>query len=324
VPSVFAQSGGFVYSQFLDDSVAVSDSSVIQLLGDFVLSSEVFFEVGGTYAQWTYTAGSATSSPSFTIASSSQLSCVGQVSCPGGFIGEFNSSVSVPSGSGTSVLSGVAATSFTLTPGQWYIFILPDSMSGSGASVRASAYSRLFGFITAGDSIGVSIDPTLYVGAVASTTAQEYCETSFATSSSTGWLDELGASFAKGLCVVGVSLFMPSSASLTSFSNTLDSFENRAPFAYAFDVRDIYQNYVATTSQSFPSLSLDLSSASSSATTAFLGGSSIELLSSEKIEQFAGSSVLGLFRSLIGVALWLLSLSFIYRQVSSVWSVKVS
>jgi len=122
-----------------------------------------------------------------------------------------------------------------------------------------------------------------------------------------------------GLCRVVGFLLIPSDASLSAFTNIATVAETKAPISWAFEVRGVYESFVATTTESFPALSLNLGTTSN-----FLGGGPIELLSEEKVEEFAGSTALSLFRALLATVFWLSALAFVYRQISGIWHKQVT
>lgn len=182
----------------------------------------------------------------------------------------------------------------------------------------------LYGYITAGGfAPSLPILPGLlgYTDVGISTTSQQvYCNQNFSTS--TGLLDSVGQSISLGLCNVSVFLFIPSQSAVSTFMTGVSQLENKAPFAWAFEVRDIYNNYVATTSTStFPILSIDVGTSSLASV---LGTSQLTLLSQNTVNTYLPNGVLVALRLLISGALWLGALSFVFGQINNVWHKNVS
>jgi len=124
-----------------------------------------------------------------------------------------------------------------------------------------------------------------------------------------------------GLCRAVAFLVIPSDASMAQFSAIGTLAQTKAPISWAVEVREVYSSYTATSSEAFPSLALDLST---STVGNFLGDEPIELFSKEKMELYLSPSLLALFRALVATTFWLLALSFIYRQISSIWHKQVT
>jgi hypothetical protein len=225
------------------------------------------------------------------------------------------SSVSVPSGEADHFLESHYQTSEPeMGPG---VHELKACYTVSQVYLRSNLSEQfLYGYITNDSVESVPIAPGISgftdVG-IATTSQQVWCASNFA--STTGILDGIGHSISLGLCNVGVFLFVPSTASVNSFFVRLSEIQTKHPFAWAFDVRDTYSAYVATSSDALPSFSLDLGTS----TAAILGSSEIELFGKDEVDMFLPASILTALKLLVSSLIWLTVIAFIYRQISGVW-----
>jgi len=162
-----------------------------------------------------------------------------------------------------------------------------------------------------------SLSASELLSGVSTSTVAATCDGGVATSS--GLLDSIGSSIANGMCRVGVFLFVPSPGAISQWQAIGSQVVTKAPISYAVEVRDAYEAFVATSSETFPALSLNLGT-----TSGFLGGGNIELLSEDKVEQFAGSTALSLLRGLLASVFWLMAIAFVYRQISGLWHKQVT
>jgi len=203
-------------------------------------------------------------------------------------------------------------------PGVVYYLMVDQSQANGDINIRTNfSESFAYGYFSDSGGTSVPIAPGLSgftdVG-IATTSQQVYCNQNFSTS--TGLLDSLGQSIALGFCNVSVFLFVPSPQSIDGFFSKLSSFENRAPVSWIYDVREIYTGYVATTTDNFPALTIDVGTSSLASV---LGSSDLELLSKDTIDHFLPSGVLSALKVLISIVIWLGAIGFVYRQVSGIW-----
>jgi len=304
------------FSTFQGGQIQADAQTVI---GNFAVSQNYVISTGGISAIF-FNASSTpitfTGSPQIVVATTTPTSnahaigvfttCNGQTIQPGATL------------ACTGVINGANGNTHWL-PGFTYYVMNDDAQTSDPGLVYIgdNTQTLFYGFINSGDGTDPGWIPGLSQVGVASSTLRQFCNDSFATT--TGFWDSLTSGFSNALCNVTTFLFVPSQNSLNNLQTQLESLSAKAPISWAVEVRDVYAGYIATSTDEFPALSLELGTS-----TGGILPSSIELLSEDKVEQFAGSTALTLFKALLATVFWLGALSFIYRQISSVWHKQVT
>lgn len=179
----------------------------------------------------------------------------------------------------------------------------------SGGAVATTTNSIYYQLIYGAPVQYYTPDPT-YSG-FATTTVAELCDSNFPAGGS--WTDSVGVALTNGLCRVGSFLLVPSQNSLTQFGALRSQLVTKVPFSYIYEVADIVGG-VSTTSNTFPSLTLDLEVF---ATSSVVGTwpSSVDVLSTSTIGTYLTDSVREPLRALIGYALWLAFAAHVFFTV---------
>jgi len=320
-----------VYSQPVDYSSSVSASGVWQLVGDFVLSTSVTFSSSTAYygqAMFsTRNSGTATN-PTIYIATSSQISCVGQSSCPGGFVGSLTATgVSLTAGTGFTQLPLIINAPLTLSAGQYYFVMSSIIDNPTGMEIATDPYARFFGFLNS-ELYGFTFDAGsvgLSDFGISTSSQQEYCAQNLATS--TGLLDSIGASFAQGICNVGVFLFIPNTSVVSQWATLASTTEGKIPFSYYFSIRDIINGSAASTTSNFTGFSIDFTGTGVGSTSplglvAIFGGTK-DLLSTTTIMQYVNTPIYNLLYALVVAAIWIGVLMHLYHRIRPSHATKV-
>jgi len=306
----FSVSATTVYQQFSDSSGTVELGINGTILGSFTVSSETVTvpaeiqfvarnDNGGglcTGNLFNFFIGTSTTDQMFSVPS-------GVVPCNG----EENFLIST---------STVALYSANYLPGETYYIYTTTNVTDIFITTNLSE-DFYYGYLTAdGFATSIPILPGLpgYTDFGISTTSQQaYCNANFGTS--TGLLDSLGQSISLGFCNVGVFLFVPNPSALTNFNeNWTNLTTQRFPFSWITHTRDILENYVATTTENFPTVTLDFGT-----TTEFLGFQDLEVISTTTISHYLNESTRTAIKTLLGVLFYLAAIGFIYRDLQSIW-----
>jgi len=230
-------------------------------------------------------------------------------------------SLSVPSSDADQFLE-VTAHSGTepLLAGETYVVHGCDV--GSEVTKTRSNLSEDFwyGYITDDGVESVPVAPGIPgftdVG-IATTSQQTYCSTNFSTS--TGLLDSIGQSISLGFCNVGVFLFVPSLSAVATFQNNWDTLTTtKFPFSWVVDARETIDQFAATSSQGWFAVSIPTGS-----TTAALGFTSIEVISTSTLSYYLPDSVRDTIKVLIGAVFYLLAIGYVYRDLQGIWHKQV-
>jgi len=165
-------------------------------------------------------------------------------------------------------------------------------------------------FAITGD--GFQITPTASSSGVFLSGAQDFCNTAFA--STTG----IGATIGNGFCVAFGYLFIPTPLSLQQFQDFALSLQNKIPFAYYYDVENIFTGSNASGTQNMVSYSANLSAldfASSTGLGPILPTTPFSFLSSSTIGAYLPAGMHDLLYNLMIAGIWVEVLFLLYRKV---------
>lgn len=147
----------------------------------------------------------------------------------------------------------------------------------------------------------------------ATSTAATFCDNSFSTT--TGFIDSVGASIANGLCRVAVFLIVPPQNAIDDFNDRRDELINNSfPFSWFTDVNDILSEYTASSSVNFPSLTIAFGSSTES-----LGLGNVEVISTSTLSTYMPESVRQSILVLLASGFYLLAISYIYTDLRNIW-----
>lgn len=150
----------------------------------------------------------------------------------------------------------------------------------------------------------------------ATSTVAETCDDSFSTT--TGFLDSVGASISNGFCRVGAFLFVPNANIITQYANLPASLNTKIPFSYYYDFKAILDGSSASSSSNFTPLAINLGATgvgSSSAYAPVLSGlGNFGFLSTTTIMTYISQSTYDLLFLLMRSAIWIAVLFHIYRR----------
>jgi len=141
---------------------------------------------------------------------------------------------------------------------------------------------------------------TIYVPGLSTSTVEVYCA---------------GNVVETGICNVFTFLFVPSDASLSSFlENKNVLIETRFPFSWLTDMREIFNEITATTTDNFINLSLDFGT-----TTEVLGFTDLDVISTSTISRYLSEETRTAIKTLLATVFYLLAAGFLYRNVQGFW-----
>jgi len=106
--------------------------------------------------------------------------------------------------------------------------------------------------------------------------------------------------------------FIPKDTTLAGYAAL--SLEDKFPFAYWYDLKETFEAQNASSTNAFPSLTLQLFPTSSVANWSLTAS-----FSSSTISSYLGSTMISLFRTLMQAALWMGFVYFIYRKLKAVF-----
>lgn len=325
-----------VYQQFNDNSGVLNIDDEYVVIGSFIPSQNIttvpaelqiiFENKTGICSNTLFAVFVATSSDNGVLAESQKYVDFRPVLSPSGGCVPDDNNVYFTVGTTTSA-SSFAIRQTYLASTTYYIWVA-NFAGGDGIDVYTNLSEDFYyGYLTAGGfSLSLPILPGLsgYTDVGISTTSQQvYCNSNFGTT--TGLLDSLGQSIALGACNVSVFLFIPSQTAVNNFFNIEDSLSVRFPFAWYYDIKNVFLGLTASTSANYPTYAYDLSAAASTTPLAQnIIGSSLSLASPTSIQSFAGDSVWTTLRTLMSYMLWIAFAYFVYRKIQGIWHVNVT
>lgn len=201
----------------------------------------------------------------------------------------------------------------------YYVYTQMNSAFYPDVRLTANLSGDFFyGYITAG-----TLNPTLpilpglvgYTDVGISTTSQQvYCNANFATS--TGLLDNIGASFARGICNVTVFLFVPSNNAVAQWQGLASTSSNKIPFSYFTELRGLFNQLTATSSETVPTYAANLAATGVGSTTA-IGNilPSLTWLSVSAIQTYLPAGIHDALFFLARCAIWFSVAMLFYRRV---------
>jgi len=301
------------YSDFQGSYINVSGSAVV---GNFAVSVNKPIDTGAIIVTF-YNASTSPitffGSPQFRIGTSSPVTssiavavlttCNGQAIAP-------NSALTC---SGT--VSGSNGNT-QYAPGNTYWVEVDDPQtSDPGLKLISDGTRTLFyGSITDGQGSEVPWIPGISQIGAATSTVATFCNQNFATTTG-GFLAGIGQDISLGLCKVTAFLFIPNQNAVQSFYNNMDNLKTRFPFAWVVDAREIYNTYVATTTDNFFDITINLATSGP-----MLGlPPEVPLLNKTIITSFMSDNMRNAFKTLLATVFYLLAAAFIYRDIQRVW-----
>jgi len=319
-----------VYQQFLDSSgdiyAELSNSPV--LLGSFEVSQQTDIVDSEIQLVWTRVSGC----PSFfgnagmiidvsTSSNPAEVTNTAVIEYAGRSIDGSpllcNGSSEFVVGTTTTVVQGYYTD---YIPGTTYYVWNRNSNNEAGNFASNLSGDFFYGYITAGGfSPSIPILPGLpgYTDVGISTTSQQvYCNQNFSTT--TGLLDSVGQSISLGICNVSVFLFVPSNAALLNYSNLASTTQEKIPFSYYYDFKDILDGSSASSSTNFTALAVNLGSTGVGSTSPYgavlTGLGNFSFLSTTTIMTYISQSTYDLLFLLMRSAIWVAVMFHIYRR----------
>lgn len=144
--------------------------------------------------------------------------------------------------------------------------------------------------------------------------AQAFCNSQFGTS--TGGINGIGTDIANGLCQVVGYMFVPTSASVSQFSDLEPLLAQKLPFGYVLGVQSTWDSLTASSSNNVPQYSINLGALGIGSTTA-LGNilpNQMDLLSSSTINKYLPTGVHDTLYSLAEIAIALVAVAGMYEE----------
>jgi len=209
-------------------------------------------------------------------------------------------------------------TDNTLDPG--VIYYLRGCHSGaSDRFVLRTNYSSdfVYGYLTTDDTESLSLIP----GApgftdfgIATTSQQTWCYQNFSTS--TGLLDNIGASISTGICNVGVFLFIPSSNAIAQWQSLASSTAEKIPFSYVYEIYSDVSGLVATTTENLPTYEAPLADLTIGSTTS-IGNilPNLTFLSAATIGTYLPAGIHDALFLLARAAIWVFTALILYSRI---------
>jgi len=140
-----------------------------------------------------------------------------------------------------------------------------------------------------------------------------FCNTAF--SSSTGFLDSIGASISNAACQVFSFLFVPSIDSITQFQSLASTSQSKIPFSYFYGAYDIYSGLTASSSVNLPSWSMDFPAFGSSTPLGTIIPTHVDWFSTTTIDKYYPSTIRNIFLNLATAVIWIGLLMIMYRRI---------
>lgn len=165
------------------------------------------------------------------------------------------------------------------------------------------------------DNFPIQLPAVVTASAFNATTTQQYCNSNF--SSSTNPIFQVGNDIAVGICNVGVSLFVPSLDTITSYAKLSSTTQEKIPFSYYFDVKEIYDGSVASSTQNMQSFSINLSAFDSSSSTPMgaILPTNLNFFSTTTINKFLPAGMHDIIYNIMTYAIWVEVMYLIYRRI---------
>lgn len=186
------------------------------------------------------------------------------------------------------------------------------------ASDSTGSSARPFGIWMLGEDPLQSFAPfqlTDGILGVATSTAEQYCEDNFPFDDST-IITATITYLPNGLCRIASFMFIPPNYSIGQFSLLASSTQQKIPFSYFYDLSELYDSMVGTSSATFTSVDFDISSTSVKNTAFGAIIPSVNAFSTTTISTYISPSVLALLRGLMVATLYLGFAYMAFRRVS--------
>jgi len=242
-------------------------------------------------------------------------------------------SVCYPSGSVPSAYttdaSGFVSTStnqsYTFAPAKFYAIAPPGWVSEDtilGSNTRFNLQNLI---INPGASTS-TLQASLYFQVFSGSTPTQFFTPApgfagFATSSLNVLCEppsnilDVGGGVRYGLCTGLSYLFVPNSSSFSSFNSNWENLvTQKFPFSWITDTREILENYLATTTENFPTMTIDFGT-----TTEFLGFEDLEVISTSTISRYLSEGTRANIKILLSALFYLTAIGFIYRDLQRIW-----
>jgi len=219
---------------------------------------------------------------------------------------------------GVDSFEDMAGGSGILYPGiVYYVYMSLNGNNNDEYVVTNLSGDFFYGYMTDGDGESIPIAPGIpgFTDVGISTTSQQtYCNANFSTT--TGLLDNIGASFARGICNVTVFLFIPSSNAVAQWQGLASTSSNKIPFSYFTDLRTLFNNLSATTSETVPTYAANMAAVGIGSTTP-IGNilPSLTWLSVSAIQTYLPAGIHDALFFLARCAIWFSVAMMFYRRV---------
>lgn len=209
--------------------------------------------------------------------------------------------------------SGSVTRNVNLTSGHTYKYT-PSILNSSAPTVLYGSHFIYFSVVDGGSQYN---DIYGFEGLGAGELVPEGLP-EFSDCDDTGFPENIG-------CYLGVAiqrgfalLFIPSDNSIDRFISLKDTFGEKFPFSYFYDIYDLYQTSGSISTTTFSGVRLDLRSAvgTSSVAYRFLPGS-IDFFSSTTVNQYMGSGNVAIFKTIMSAILYLLFGSMVFFKIKN-------
>jgi len=169
-------------------------------------------------------------------------------------------SITTPAVDGQNHFLKAIGCTATLVPGVTYHIYISGTLN---SFEFFTDYTKLYlyGFVSTNDVPTLPTEagiPGFSDTGIATSSQQVYCATQL--SSTTGFLDGLGHSFAQGICNVTVFLFVPSENAVVQFQTLASTTQTKVPFSYAYEFVSDFRSLSASTSTNLPTWAIDFGS----------------------------------------------------------------
>lgn len=189
-------------------------------------------------------------------------------------------------------------------------------LNGSNFRTGFGVFSPQFGFTAE----GFTITPTTTSSGLTSLSgAQSFCNNQFGTS--TGGLLGLGTDFANSMCQVFGFMFIPNTQSLTDFANMPSDLQNKFPFAWGIQVKNLFNSLAASSTANYPDITYGIGTSTPGYENQIIG-SSLSIANGTTIQKLAPDSTWSLLRTIMGYMLWIAFAYFVYRKFIGIWHVR--
>jgi len=130
-----------------------------------------------------------------------------------------------------------------------------------------------------------------------------------------GFFGSVAADFANGICTAGVFLFVPSTNTLTQWSDVVTTAQTKIPFSYISGLQAIFSGLTASSTANLAGATLAFPQVGSSTPIGSLVPANITLLSTSTIGAYMPETVRQGFLGLQRVALWVGLAFLFYRRI---------